>query len=54
MPCKHIDERNYSLIGATNQKPLQEGQEMHPLGVNHGSVLLLFEPPPLGPPLKMK
>jgi hypothetical protein len=54
MPCKHIDEGNCSLVGVNNQKPLQQGQEMHPLGVNHGNVLLLFDPPPLGPPHKMK
>jgi hypothetical protein len=49
MSCKHINEGNCSFVGANNQKPLQQRQEMQPLGVNHGNVHFLFEPPPLGP-----
>jgi hypothetical protein len=37
------------LIGANNQKPLWQGEEMHMSNVNHGKVLLLE--PPLSQPL---
>jgi hypothetical protein len=37
--------KNCLFVGATNQKPLQQKEEMHVSNVNHGKILPLYKPP---------
>jgi hypothetical protein len=45
MPCEHTNEENCLFINACNQKPLQQGQEIHLPSVDHNKFLPLFELP---------
>ncbi len=44
----------HPLIGVNNQKPLWQGEGLHLLSANHGTILPLLELPSLWPPYEMK